>query len=172
MEEMLIAKRRAKSVIFHLLGDGRSYRDASSQHGMRGHCIIHPANPQDIGNRLPALLSSLKSHCCIVFVGSQRPTDEWLKKKAWPLFMQREKVRKALIWLKHNNSLYADIVIDESVLNLIESEQIAPLEIELQNNMEAASSAESNYAAVDVDDVEECDTQHSRNPESENALSM
>ena len=54
----------------------------------------------------------------------------WLHAKAKPLVVHREKVYKALIWLKANNPLYEDIEINRENLHALPEEDVLPYHIE------------------------------------------
>jgi hypothetical protein len=100
------------------------------QRGMKGHIIVYPQRPSDIAQVLPPSIDEIITPICVLFVGSSPPTEEWLHKKAKPLCVRREKVGNALIWLKNNNVLYNDIVINEGVLNSLDDEQILPFHVQ------------------------------------------
>ena len=82
---------------------------------------------------------------CVLFVGSSSPTREWLRTKAKPLCVRREKVRAALLWLKQHNPLYTNITIDFDVINSLEDEQIPPFHIEHVMPNDAVDSLTSRY---------------------------
>lgn len=121
----------------------QSARQPDIQHGVRGHFIIFPSYPERVSRLLPALIDKIVSYVCVLFVGSSRPTQEWLKKKAKPLLVRREKVHRALEWLKENNSLYKDIEINYDILNHFPSEFVPPVcvDVEKDNNLESYLSS-------------------------------
>ncbi len=65
--------------------------------------------------------------------------------KAKPLIVRRERVRAALRWLKIHNPLYADVIIDEEALDNLPVLDIAPVEINLEDETPAVTSIGSRY---------------------------
>ncbi|KAJ7919507.1 hypothetical protein B0H13DRAFT_1606115, partial [Mycena leptocephala] len=128
VEEAMIAVCRAKCWIIQLRDD--DYESASSipttQRGVRGHIIIYPQRPSAIAQSLPPSISDIITPICVIFVGSSPPTEEWLKNKATPLIVRKERVMNTLCWLKIHNHLYRDVFIDHSVLANEPSENIPP----------------------------------------------
>jgi hypothetical protein len=86
VEESMIARCHAKACSIHL----KSENDVilpNSQRKMCGHIVVYPQNPD---NLLSILLPSLDTVCipiCVVFVGSQAPTHDWLLHHAKPLIV-------------------------------------------------------------------------------------
>ena len=95
-----------------------------------GHIIIYPQHPSEIAKVLPPSINDLLTPICVLFVGANPPTLEWLREKAKPLCVRREKVRNALNWLKENNPLYVDIEINNDLLNSLDDSHILPYHIE------------------------------------------
>ncbi|KAF9014230.1 hypothetical protein BDQ17DRAFT_1386702 [Cyathus striatus] len=93
------------------------------QLGIKGHVIIYPQSPTQLLNVLPPTLDDVVMHIC-------------LRDKAIPLVVRKEKVRKALEWLKTNNPLYSGITIDVSNLNQLHSHFIPPFDIQLVHDNE------------------------------------
>lgn len=82
---------------------------------------------------------------------------QWLRDKAKPLIVQREKVWAALIWLKLNNPLYANIIIDHDYLTGLDREFVAPVKINFQKKFDR-SFVGSSYDSVIVN-AEDTETQ-------------
>ena len=97
---------------------------------MHGHCIIFPQSPDQLIKVLLPSLDEVVTPMCVVFVGSQPPSQQWLRVHAKPLLIHRNKVHAALLWLKKNNPLYADIEINVSLLQALDHETVAPVNIE------------------------------------------
>lgn len=159
VEEAMIARRRAKCWIIHLNeGGGGVHRSVagashgatlpSTQRGMKGHIIVYPSAPQNIGSVLPPSMEETVTPMCVVFVGSCRPSEEWLRTKAKPLLVRREKVRTALIWLKNNNPLYADVIIDNELLDSLPDESVAPVEISVETATESSDAVGARHDNV------------------------
>ncbi|KAJ3804009.1 hypothetical protein EV368DRAFT_20905, partial [Lentinula lateritia] len=94
---------------------------------------------------------------CVIFVGSTRPSDEWLRTQAKPLRVQPGRVRKALLWLKTHNRWYKDIIINEGLLNSLPGESTLPIHIEhvLPNQINESLTAGYDQSANGPDESHE-----------------
>ncbi|KAJ7676612.1 hypothetical protein DFH06DRAFT_906432, partial [Mycena polygramma] len=128
----MIALCRAKCWIIQLRDE--DYNSDSgvplTQRGARGHIIIYPQRPSAVARSLPPSLSDVITPVCVIFVGSTAPTAEWLKTKATPLIVRKERVMNALAWLKIHNHLYRDVVVDHDALADQPDEIIPPFHIQ------------------------------------------
>jgi len=115
------------------------------QRSMRGHIIIYPQKPENILNVLPHSVENICAPICIIFIGSQRPTQTWLRSHAKPLIVRRERIRKALIWLKAHNILYRDIKIDENTLTTFPENDILSVHIEIIDREDSGEDLSSWY---------------------------
>lgn len=171
IEEALIARRRAKMWVVHLRGDGkdndettsetegsRSFKlDGTEQKGMRGHVVVFGADPKHLISKLPPPLTCESVPVCVVFVGDKTPSKEWLLNKAKPLIIRTEIVRGALVWLKANNPLYSDIVIDHELMNdWPKTDHLFPAPVELQSPSHENTNEASRY---DLSGCNECGAQ-------------
>lgn len=158
VEEALIARRRAKVWVIHMRGDddpsdlnsrphGPTVGHAAPiiQRGFKGHVVVYPAHPENLGSKLPLPIKDIVTPICVVFVGSAHPMNQWLREKAKPLIVRREKVREALVWLKQNNALYADIEIDSGTLSQLPVNDIAPVDITVVPDTLGLSSIGDRY---------------------------
>ena len=130
VEEAMIAKCRAKSWVVQLQAKNDSTCLPNSQRGLKGHTIVYPQQPQALARILPPSVPEVCTPICVIFVGSQKPTNQWLKTQAKPLIVRRERVRTALEWLKAHNPLYTDIEIDYSALQTFPEDDLLPYHIE------------------------------------------
>ncbi|KAJ7618848.1 hypothetical protein DFH06DRAFT_918931, partial [Mycena polygramma] len=126
----MIALCRAKCWIIQLREDDGDTAIPIAQRGVRGHIIVYPQRPSAIAQTLPPPISDIVTPICVIFVGSQPPTAEWLKEKATPLVVRKERVQNALAWLKIHNHLYLDVNIDDAALAQIPDESILPFHIQ------------------------------------------
>lgn len=117
----------------------------NAQRGVKGHVIIYPQRPSAISKILPPPIDEISTPMCVIFVGSSPPSDEWLRTKAKPLAVRREKVRDALIWLKAHNPLYKDIVINHGLLNSLPDDYMLPVHVEHVLPNAARDSLTSQY---------------------------
>jgi len=146
VEEAMIARCRAKCWVIQLK-DEKNLDLANSQRGMKGHIIIYPQRPSEIAAVLPPSLEDIITPICVIFVGSSPPSQKWLREKAKPLSVRREKVRAALIWLKEHNRLYKDIIINHGMLNQLDDRHILPFHIEHVLPSAASDVLTSRYDA-------------------------
>lgn len=101
IEEMLIAQ------VFTVIS---VYRLRGGQHGYRGNVINFPQDVQEFTTSLPRQPSTLN----VLVVRRQSANDP----TAFRDFrVRRDKVARALLWLKENNDYYKDINIDNKILN-------------------------------------------------------
>lgn len=130
VEEAMIARCRAKCWVIQLKEDNQDLALPHSQRGMKGHIIVYPQRPSDIASVLPPPMEEISAPICVIFVGSTPPSDEWIREKAKPLTVRRDKVRNALIWLQKHNRHYKDITIDYGALERMDENQILPVHVE------------------------------------------
>ena len=152
VEEAMIARCRAKCWIVQLNED-REITMPDSQRGVKGHIIIYPQRPSQVSCLLPPSITEILTPLCVLFIGSSPPTPEWLREKAKPLCVRREKVRSALVWLKKNNPLYCDIDINHTVLDSLEDEQVLPFHVEHVLPSDASQTLTSRYDGLDSENT-------------------
>ncbi|KAJ6448801.1 hypothetical protein C8R45DRAFT_761930, partial [Mycena sanguinolenta] len=120
----------------------------NTQRRIRGHVIIYPQQPSKIADILPPSIDE-NMFCmppiCILFVGSSRPTPEWIRDHAKPLAVNATRVRNALTWLKVHNPLYRDITVNEECLWQLEENPVLPFNIEHIQNSTADEAATARY---------------------------
>ncbi|KAJ6560619.1 hypothetical protein DFH09DRAFT_1247852 [Mycena vulgaris] len=124
----MIALCRAKCWIIQLRDEDPHM--PTTQRGVRGHIIVYPQRPSDIAQTLPPSLEDVITPICVIFVGSHPPSAEWLKTKATPLIVRKERVMNALAWLKIHNHLYRDVIIDSTVLRDHDDSVLLPFHIQ------------------------------------------
>ncbi|KAJ6576495.1 hypothetical protein DFH09DRAFT_1246414 [Mycena vulgaris] len=126
----MIALCRAKCWIIQLCDDQSDTSLNITQRGVRGHIIVYPQRPSAIAKTLPPSIEDIVTPICVIFVGSTPPTPEWLKTKASPLVVRKERVMKALAWLKIHNHLYVDVAIDATVLHSLPEQTMLPFHVQ------------------------------------------
>ncbi|KAJ7501301.1 hypothetical protein B0H11DRAFT_1645876, partial [Mycena galericulata] len=124
----------------------------NTQRGMHGHVIIYPQQPSKIADILPPSVAEITEPICILFVGSSRPSPEWLREHAKPLAVNATRVRNALVWLKKHNPLYKDIKINEECLQQLEENPVLPFNIEHVQPSSASEAATSRYDSAQAVD--------------------
>ncbi|KAJ6525417.1 hypothetical protein B0H19DRAFT_872566, partial [Mycena capillaripes] len=140
----MIARCRAKCWIIQLKEED-DYSTPITQRGVRGHVIVYPQRPSAIAKVLPPSIDEVITPICVIFVGSNPPSKEWLQKKAKPLTVRKEKVLGALTWLKAHNPLYKDIEINTSVFDGQPDETIFPFHIQHVIPTSSISASTSSY---------------------------
>jgi uncharacterized protein DUF6570/helitron helicase-like protein len=145
VEELMIGLCCAKCSIFQLCESRHERVTPVSQTAFRGHIIVYPQDPSSILSLLPPQIEEITSLICILFIGSTKPSLKWLYEKAKPLAVRANKVRNALLWLKRNNRLYEDVILDESVLHSLPDDGILPFHIEHISTSYHQDSLTSTY---------------------------
>jgi len=145
VEECMIARARAKSWIVKLQETDTETVSQPSQRGLKGHTIIYPQEPGELATILPPPIGEALTFICIIFVGNSALTAEWMRTKAKPLLVRREKVYKALTWLKCNNPLYKDVEIGEENLQSLPEEDVLPYHVERVSRDDAQETLLSRY---------------------------
>ncbi|TFK65635.1 hypothetical protein BDN72DRAFT_773071, partial [Pluteus cervinus] len=125
----LIARCRSRAWIMQLREDKKGSQ--FYQRGLRGHIIVYPQRPDTVLDVLPPLVDDISQPIAVIFVGNQRPSDEWLRLHASPLFVRAERVRSALMWLQRHNHLYRDVVIDHRAIDRLPVNGIMPIELDV-----------------------------------------
>ena len=121
VEEMLIA---------HALPIMRVYIKPGGQRGYSGHCINLPQNVKELATSLPRYLKDLA--VIIVKLKGKHNTFKDVN-------VRRDKVRKALLWLIHNNPHYAQLEIDEEALNSLPENGVPPDLMNVETKSEIVS---------------------------------
>ncbi|KAF8875201.1 hypothetical protein CPB84DRAFT_1817803 [Gymnopilus junonius] len=127
----MIARCRAKCWVIQLKEENAGYgATPNTQRGLRGHVIIYPQRPSSIAEVLPPSLEEVSTPICVIFVGSHRPSDDWLRTKAKPL---------------------VHVVSDKATESLTSRyDSITPL----QQNDESNSESSLNFQNVVITDVD------------------
>ncbi|KAF8340222.1 hypothetical protein F5887DRAFT_888761 [Amanita rubescens] len=141
----MISLTRQKGVILQLREDNAKRSNVNAQRGFTGHTIYFPQDTQFIATILPPPVDELLKYICILFVGLAKPSREFLVKHARPLAVRPDKVRQALVWLKANNILYRDIIINDQALAEIEQNDGIPFVVEHVDQSVVNDEALSGY---------------------------
>ncbi|KAJ6517151.1 hypothetical protein DFH09DRAFT_940469, partial [Mycena vulgaris] len=106
------------------------FKTKITQRGVSGHIIVYPQQPSAIAKTPLPSIDDIITPICVIFVSSNPPTADWLKTKATPLIVHKERVMKALDWLKIHNHLYRDVLIDPTVLRDDDDSVLLPFHIQ------------------------------------------
>ena len=145
VEEMLVARCRAKMCVVKLQDHRDDIELPTVQRGIKGHIIVFPQHPETISNIMPPTTGDVVTPICILFCGSTPPTSKWLKENARPLVVRREAVLRALRWLCAHNHLYADVTIDANRISMLPEEDILDYSVEHIPISTAARALVSGY---------------------------
>ncbi|KAJ7498312.1 hypothetical protein B0H11DRAFT_1715003, partial [Mycena galericulata] len=81
------------------------------QRAASGNVCIHPHEISTLATVLPRPMSTLYDEIVVIFISDdQEATADMFKRT--PFLVRRGHILRALNWLKQNNPLYCDIVID------------------------------------------------------------
>ncbi|KAJ7660155.1 hypothetical protein DFH06DRAFT_910375, partial [Mycena polygramma] len=141
----MISLCRAKCWIIQLKDDDSTSSIPLAQRGVRGHIIIYPQKPSAVAASLPPRIDDVTTPICVIFVGSKPPTPQCLKEKTKPLTVRKERVQKALEWLKIHNHLYADVPVNQETLAALPEDGILPFEIQHVLPSATVESSTSEY---------------------------
>lgn len=143
IEEVLIARCRAKGWIVQLKESDVVLPNA--QRALRGNIIVFPQSPDSLSEVLPPLVQDVEAMVCVIFVGSSRPSTDWILSKAKPLLVRREKVRSALQWLKANNPLYRNVRVSNSNISLLPSDSSLQVPVRFQESSDSDAATVEGY---------------------------
>ena len=88
VEEAMIARCQAKTWVVQLQEKTESINLPNVQRGLKGHTIIYPQQPESLAQILPPTVAEICTPICVIFMGSQLPSKEWLRTKAKPLVVR------------------------------------------------------------------------------------
>ncbi|KAJ3832283.1 hypothetical protein F5878DRAFT_654672 [Lentinula raphanica] len=151
----MISRCRAKCWIIQLKEDQGSSPSETTQRGIKGNIIIYPQKVSQVASVLPPNLEELAAPICVVFVGSHRPSNEWLRKHAKPLAVRPGRVMKALVWLKCHNPLYRDIRINTDLLQSLPENYVLPVHVEHVQPNSALDSVTSESVSLSSAETDE-----------------
>ncbi|CAF1608295.1 unnamed protein product, partial [Adineta ricciae] len=142
-EQRLISLYRYNSCIVKLQSSFHSMETAQS--ALRGNCISFPQNVVNIAESLPLTLDQLCESLKIIFIGTQLP--EKIRVKSI-LTVRKKKILNALQWLRQNNPLYRNIMINSSSIDHLPDDDVPEClwkTMEVSNNIEHSDQERANY---------------------------
>ncbi|KZV59501.1 hypothetical protein PENSPDRAFT_595331, partial [Peniophora sp. CONT] len=107
LEQMMIARLRHNACVLKV--------HASGQYKMKANAVMFSVPMPKVYKALPPSKEELEEIVAFIFIGPTRPTEEMHARL--PSFVRRERVRKALEWLKLNHEDYSDLEISYENLN-------------------------------------------------------
>jgi len=145
VEEMLVARCRAKMCTVKLQDHRDDVELPTVQRGVKGHIVVFPQHPEKISNIMPPAIDDVVTPVCILFCGSAPPTSKWLKENARPLVVRREAVSRALRWLCTHNRLYEGVTIGAGRVSTLPEEDVLHYNVEHIPISTAARTLVSRY---------------------------
>lgn len=157
-EQLLIARHYPRCYIFKLFPRdcGRHLPLDQLYSGMAGNASLFEINTQEVvemlkGQHMPSPVITLASVIAITFVGSKKLPVDWLKKT---FRVRRFVVYEALAWLRGNNPLYEDIVIDPSRLEELPEDDLPDALMAVIRQEEDDEVAERERASYVINEME------------------
>lgn len=142
-EELLIARAHPRCYVFKLFPRMSRYGISPEglQRGMKGNITSYHANVDSIaemvqGNMMPRPLSILPHLIAVCFIGVGKLPKDWIRKT---FAVRRDKLRRALHWLKDNNVFYKDIEIPEQRIQDLPEDDVPE---EIKGTLREVSNAE------------------------------
>lgn len=159
-EQLLIARHYPRCYIFKLFPrDYDSHLPLDQLYaGMAGNASLFEINTQEVvemlnGQWMPSPVATLSSIIAITFVGnSRRLPSDWLKKT---FRVRRNVVYDALIWLRNNNPIYADIQIDMKRLQELPDDDVPEEVLSIvrhEDDDEIIEKERESYLSVEMED--------------------
>jgi hypothetical protein len=137
----------------HVSSPPQQYSSRPSSPGPTSESYFPGPQPQFATRALTPESEEITTPICVVFVGSKPPTDEWIRTKANPLGVRKEKVMNALKWLATHNHLHKDITIDETVFNGHGEAVNVPFHIEHILPSDGIEATTSSYSRSNLNKV-------------------
>ena len=140
------------------------------QRAASGNVCIHPHEISTLATSLPRPMSSLYDEIVVIFVSENREATPDIFKRT-PFIARRGRILHALNWLKHNNPLYHDIVIDLKALSEYPSDDygIVPFPVQTQMANDTVRGQNSTYTGHGVDTIE---AMFANDPEPDNSTAQ
>ncbi|KAF8310444.1 hypothetical protein F5887DRAFT_910819 [Amanita rubescens] len=149
----MIALCRARCIMVQLKTLRGADNVQNAQRAYRGHTIFHQQDVSQFATMLPPSIEDILAPICVLFIGSRKPSLEWIRQHAKPLVVRANVVRTALKWLIENNPLYATISLNHEVLDRIEREGGLPYDIQYAADHDTSSETVSGYSPQNIDDT-------------------
>jgi len=144
------------------------------QRGMQGNVISFPRNVDKVvdmldGKLLPQPPSVLASVIAVSYIGSGRLPKWWLNRT---FRVRRHRVREALVWLKTNNPLYANVEINDDRLSSLPEDNV-PIEITINirysDDTDASEREQATYVPDNATVQDDRPQEHAGNLSSESS---
>lgn len=151
--------------LFPKVKGSKYWNNDSLNSAVKGNVSTYWLDPNSIadmlnGQTMPPSPNILAATIGVTIIGPQN-----LPEKTLPGFLRvrRDRVRKALLWLKDNNPIYRDIIISEDVLDMLPEDAIPRQILETtrySSDTDALEQERSGYVVSDDDDSNGHDDMH------------
>ncbi|KAJ7601960.1 hypothetical protein DFH06DRAFT_1024466 [Mycena polygramma] len=135
------------------------------QRSASGNVCIHPHEMSTIATVLPRPMSALYDEIVVIFVSDNHEASADMFKRT-PFLVRRGRILRALDWLKMNNPLYSDVVIDLVALAEYPSDDdgCVPFPVQYQHPNDTILGQNSTYTGHGIDTTEAIFAEHTPNP--------
>ncbi|KAJ7264735.1 hypothetical protein C8J57DRAFT_991011, partial [Mycena rebaudengoi] len=113
-EELVIARAHSTKCWARIASGGSS--GPSAQRAVHGNVCVHPHEISELATVLLGPMSTLYDEIVVIFVSDDQEATANIFERT-PFLVRCGHILRALEWLKRNNPLYFDIVIDYDTLN-------------------------------------------------------
>ncbi|KAJ7037491.1 hypothetical protein C8F04DRAFT_900609, partial [Mycena alexandri] len=131
------------------------------QRAASGNVCIHPHEITILATTLPRPMSTLYDQIVVIFVSEdQEATPEMFKRT--PFLVRRGHILRALSWLKANNPLYRDVVIDLDALAEYPSDDDGHVPFPIQHQLanDTIRGQNATYTGHGIDTTEAIFAEH------------
>ncbi|KAJ6551982.1 hypothetical protein B0H10DRAFT_1931636 [Mycena sp. CBHHK59/15] len=132
------------------------------QRAASGNVCIHPHEISTIATVLPCPMSALYDEIVVIFVTDEHEATAEMFKRT-PFLVRRGRILHVLNWLKANNRLYSDIIIDLVALAeyLADEDGCVPFPMQFQSPNDTIRGQNSTYTGHGIDTMEAIFAEHS-----------
>ncbi|KAJ7266123.1 hypothetical protein C8J57DRAFT_951564, partial [Mycena rebaudengoi] len=123
------------------------------QRAAHGNVCVHPHEISELATVLPRPMSALYDEIVVIFVSDDQEATANIFERT-PFLVRRGHIIRALEWLKRNNPLYSDIVIDYDTLNEYPVDGHVPFPVQRQASNGTIRSQSSTYTGHGIDTTE------------------
>ena len=149
-EQLLISRH---SIVHSITKLSMPYHDPTKpdhrSYGMKGHAIFFSQEPEKRLKKLPIPASEFADVFHVVFLGEEEKLTERHLESVRELTVSRQRVHRALLWLKQHNPYYFNIEIDDIALSEYASGDGAVPESLRRNVAHSSEAAEDRAAQAD-----------------------
>ncbi|KAJ7210057.1 hypothetical protein GGX14DRAFT_299693, partial [Mycena pura] len=124
-----------------------------AQRAAHGNVCVHPHEISELALALPRPMSTLYDEICVIFVSDDQQATANMFERT-PLLVRRGHILRALKWLKLNNPLYSDIILDYDALNEYPEDGRVPFPVQRQATNGMIRSQSSTYTGHGIDTTE------------------